>query len=153
MACIRNLGGCLCPRCTIQRSNAQLVGTRKDRNDRIKLRRVDNDHLQFMVSQARQHIYVHNNPVNSAGVERLLKPLSLVPTMVSRMLVNMILLMQRLQNTFSARLRKFGFNCFPMFLIDLMHEVELGVWRALFVHLLRILESVNEYALNELDRR
>jgi hypothetical protein len=34
-----------------------------------------------------------------------------------------------------------------------MHEVELGVWRALFVHLLRILQSVNEDLLMELDRR
>lgn len=34
-----------------------------------------------------------------------------------------------------------------------MHEVELGVWKALFIHLLRILESVNENLLHELDKR
>jgi hypothetical protein len=34
-----------------------------------------------------------------------------------------------------------------------MHEVELGVWRALFVHLLRILEAADENILHELDRR
>jgi hypothetical protein len=42
---------------------------------------------------------------------------------------------------------------FLMFLIDLMHEVELGVWRALLMHLLRILEFVDEHLLHELDRR
>jgi hypothetical protein len=28
-----------------------------------------------------------------------------------------------------------------MLVVDLMHEFELGVWRAIFIHLLRILES------------
>jgi hypothetical protein len=34
-----------------------------------------------------------------------------------------------------------------------MHEVELGVWKALMIHLLRILNAVDENLLNELDRR
>ena len=34
-----------------------------------------------------------------------------------------------------------------------MHEFELGVWRAIFIHLLRILQSVDEALLVELDRR
>lgn len=40
-----------------------------------------------------------------------------------------------------------------MLLPDLMHEFELGVWRAVFIHLLRILQSVDENLLIELDRR
>ena len=40
-----------------------------------------------------------------------------------------------------------------MFVVDLLHEVELGVWKALFIHLLRILESLHENVLHELDRR
>lgn len=40
-----------------------------------------------------------------------------------------------------------------MLVPDLMHEVELGVWRAIFIHLLRILESINNELLAELDRR
>jgi hypothetical protein len=35
----------------------------------------------------------------------------------------------------------------------LLHEVELGVWRALFIHLLRILQSINPILLHELDKR
>lgn len=38
-----------------------------------------------------------------------------------------------------------------MLVVDLMHEVELGVWKILFIHLLRIVASVNQ--LHELDRR
>jgi hypothetical protein len=34
-----------------------------------------------------------------------------------------------------------------------MHEVELGVWKALFMQLLRILKAADEAALRELDRR
>jgi hypothetical protein len=40
-----------------------------------------------------------------------------------------------------------------MFVVDLLHEVELGVWKALFIHLLRILEAVDKTLVNELDRR
>ena len=41
---------------------------------------------------------------------------------------------------------------FPMFVVDIMHEVELGTWRMLFIHLLRLLESVGSGASNELDK-
>jgi hypothetical protein len=40
-----------------------------------------------------------------------------------------------------------------MLLPDLMHEIELGVWRALFIHLLRMLQSIDESLTVELDRR
>ena len=40
-----------------------------------------------------------------------------------------------------------------MFVVDVMHDVELGDWKALFIHLLRILDSVNANLLVELDRR
>lgn len=40
-----------------------------------------------------------------------------------------------------------------MLLPDLMHEIELGVWKAIFIHLLRILQSLDEALLIELDRR
>jgi len=40
------------------------------------------------------------------------------------------------QNAFSDRLAGLGFNFFLMLVVDLMHEFELGVWKAIFVHLL-----------------
>jgi hypothetical protein len=42
---------------------------------------------------------------------------------------------------------------FKMLVVDIMHEFELGVWKALFIHLLRILESVDKALIHELDRR
>lgn len=57
------------------------------------------------------------------------------------------------QNAFSTKLSQFGFNLFSMLVVDLMHEIELGVWKAIFIHLLRILDCHDEGLKNELDRR
>jgi hypothetical protein len=40
---------------------------------------------------------------------------------------------------------------FSMLVVDLLHEFELGVWKAVFIHLLRILECENQ--THHLDRR
>jgi hypothetical protein len=58
-----------------------------------------------------------------------------------------------LQNAFSDRLSPLGFDLFKMLLPDLMHEFELGTWKAVFIHLIRILQSVDEKLIIELDRR
>lgn len=52
---------------------------------------------------------------------------------------------------FSDKLAPFGFNLFSMLVVDLMHEVELGVWKDIFIHLLRILDGLNK--AQELDQR
>ena len=57
------------------------------------------------------------------------------------------------QNAFSSKLVLFGFNMFDMLVVDLMHEVELGVWKAVFIHLLCILDCQNAALKHELDRR
>jgi hypothetical protein len=43
------------------------------------------------------------------------------------------------QNAFSQRLLPLKFDFHKMFVVDLLHEVELGVWKSLFTHLVRIL--------------
>jgi hypothetical protein len=47
----------------------------------------------------------------------------------------------------------FGFNVFDTLVVDLLHEVELGVWKAVFIHLLRLLDCVDGKLKHELDRR
>jgi len=47
----------------------------------------------------------------------------------------------------------FGFNFFVMLAVDLLHEVELGVWKALFIHLVRILYTQGQNTVNEFNRR
>jgi hypothetical protein len=40
-----------------------------------------------------------------------------------------------------------------MFVVDILHEFALGVWRSLFIHLLRILDAAGDGLIHELDRR
>jgi hypothetical protein len=70
-----------------------------------------------------------------------------------QLLVLIALLTASHQNTFSDRLAPLGYDFFSMFVVDLMHDVELGDWRALFIHLLRVLNAVDSNLLLELDRR
>lgn len=60
---------------------------------------------------------------------------------------------ESVQNAFSARLSQYGFNLFRMLVVDVMHVVELGVWKALFIQLLRLLEAVLKGSMNVLDAR
>lgn len=40
-----------------------------------------------------------------------------------------------------------------MLVVDLLHEFELGVWKAILIHLLWIINSAAETSLAELDSR
>lgn len=61
--------------------------------------------------------------------------------------------MQDLQNAFSQQLAEFAFNFFLLFVVDLLHEFELGVWKTIFTHLMRILQAAGGLAVNELNWR
>jgi hypothetical protein len=77
------MGACPCPRCLIPKDHIHLVGTKRDMRQRITLARVDNLQRQAKITAAREMIYERNWAVDSAPVQRLLKPESLVPTEVS----------------------------------------------------------------------
>jgi hypothetical protein len=154
MVAIRHLGKCPCPRCKIQLECCHLTGTVSDKNDRINLRRRDDHDYKNAISSARRKIYEENYKVNSAWVECKLKTESLVPTLVN----DCYCAMQNaeavaFQNTFSDRLSRHRLDIFTLFPVDLMHEVELGVWKGLFIHLLRILEAHNANLVRELNQR
>jgi hypothetical protein len=61
------------------------LGTSKDRQQRLSLKRSDNAHRQIRVSDARRLIYEKNYAIGSEAVEKLLKNDSLVPTSASRL--------------------------------------------------------------------
>ncbi|KJA21682.1 hypothetical protein HYPSUDRAFT_111821, partial [Hypholoma sublateritium FD-334 SS-4] len=124
---IRNMGNCPCPRCLIPKNLLDQLGTKHDHSQRTRLARVDNLRYRVKISSARDIIYKQNRSVDSDFVDAILKEESLVPT----------------ENAFSCRLSSFGFNLFSIFLVDFMHEFELGVWKKIFIHLLRILECID----------
>ncbi|KIK37340.1 hypothetical protein CY34DRAFT_15768 [Suillus luteus UH-Slu-Lm8-n1] len=139
LATIRTMGGCPCPRCLIPKSRVQNLGMTLDMKQRQSLARVDDDTRQQKVSISRSHIYDQGYGVRGNVFENLLKEHSLVPT----------------SNAFSERLACLGFNLFIMLVVDLMHEFELGVWKALFTHLIRILSAAHtgDALVHELDCR
>ncbi|KAI0054779.1 hypothetical protein BV25DRAFT_1816540 [Artomyces pyxidatus] len=137
LASIRQMGRCPCPRCLVQLSDAHLVGTLKDMRTRRVNVRTDDIPRRYKVKLARRLIYEKNYQVDSAGVEHLLGEQASVPV----------------SNAFSERLGPLGFDMFPMFVVDLMHDWELGVGKSLFIHLIRILGAQDESLVIELDKR
>jgi hypothetical protein len=57
------------------------------------------------------------------------------------------------QNAFSEALSSLGFDVFKMLVVDLLHEFDLGVWKAVFTHLIRVLYAHNKTAVVELNKR
>ena len=145
---------CPCPRCTISKMEISKLGSSEDRQKRRSSTRVDDPRRRDNIVKARNLIYKENTRVNSVAVERILKEASLVPNQV-RTTFGLALPCSYLlpKNAFSDKLSHLGFNYFQMLAVDLLHEFELGVWKALFTHLLRILAAINPDLLNELDRR
>lgn len=57
------------------------------------------------------------------------------------------------QNAFSVKLSPHGFDYYSMFVPDLLHEFELGVWKATFTHLIRILLAEGGNSVTDLNER
>ncbi|KAJ3531696.1 hypothetical protein NMY22_g8044 [Coprinellus aureogranulatus] len=134
---IRDLGQFPCPRCLVSLGQIPAMGLPSDRLIRTSLTRVDNAERQKKVEEARKLIYRENLSVNSKRVDSILKPTSLVPT----------------QNSFSELLSGYGLDIYNLIAVDVLHEVEIGVWKSLFIQLLRILELVDPVLTNTLNHR
>ncbi|RXW12625.1 hypothetical protein EST38_g13228 [Candolleomyces aberdarensis] len=96
------------------------------------------NYLWEKVASARRWVYEKGRGVKSVYVEDYLKETSLVPTV----------------NAFVDRLGR-DFDLTGMLAPDLMHELELGVWKALFTHLVRVLyaAATDGSLVRELDAR
>lgn len=58
------------------------------------------------------------------------------------------------QNAFSVKLAEtFGFNFFTILTVDLLHEFELGVWKAVFTHLVRLLYALGQTVVDRFNER
>ncbi|KAI0073432.1 hypothetical protein K474DRAFT_1603363 [Panus rudis PR-1116 ss-1] len=137
LATIRNLGSCPCPRCTISIEQILEMGMKRDDTRREKQARQDDHTFRWDANRAHEHIYENGRGVKSTVVENLLGKKSYVPT----------------KNAFSEKLSEFGFDLFSMFVVDFMHEVELGVWKAFLLHLLRMLVCVGYNMVQQLNQR
>ncbi|KAG6914130.1 hypothetical protein DXG01_002280 [Tephrocybe rancida] len=129
LASIRNRGSRPCPQCTITKADLKNMGGICDMSARLRCACIDDALQRGKVTRARQYIYEEDFGINSKPVEDLLKDLSFVP----------------------VSLAPFGFNFFQMLVVDILHDWEIGAWKAIFVHLIRILHTSDVGLVNELD--
>ncbi|KAI0059027.1 hypothetical protein BV25DRAFT_1918740 [Artomyces pyxidatus] len=135
LATIKFLAKCPCPRCLVEKDKISQMGTKADMKTRSKKLRVDNLPRRFEVESARRLIFEEGVPVDSDRIKDILKG-SGVPT----------------RNAFS-KFAQHGFNFHSMLVVDLLHEFELGNWKAIFIHLLRLLYAAGNDAIQELNKR
>ncbi|KIM21418.1 hypothetical protein M408DRAFT_104783 [Serendipita vermifera MAFF 305830] len=137
LATIRDKGGCPCPRCLVKMENTDKAGTPNDMIERSRRIRKDSLAVQALVLKARRSIFQDGKGVKSAAVEKVLKSHSLVPTV----------------NAFSSLFTSADMNYYDIFVIDFLHEFELGIWKAVLTHLIRILHAFGEEKVHILDQR
>ncbi|KAG8692955.1 hypothetical protein FRC09_010842, partial [Ceratobasidium sp. 395] len=137
LATVRDKGTCPCPRCLVPMDRVHMMGSRSDMRMRSKGLRRDSVKRQKLIQTAQSLVFKQQKAVDNKEVEALLKPNSWVLT----------------ENAFSRRLLPLGFDFFKIFVVDLLHEIELGVWKSLLTHLLRIIHSCGGETVAEFNRR
>lgn len=117
----------------MHRSELQNLGLKRDQKTRAEKIRT---YLADKIATARRCIYDLGLAIRSTAVEVLLRNISAVPT----------------ANAFVEQLGD-NFNPSNIFTVDLLHEIELGTWKTLFTHLVRILHSAGDNLVATLDER
>ncbi|TEB04000.1 hypothetical protein FA13DRAFT_1654889, partial [Coprinellus micaceus] len=128
-----------CTRCLVEKGKLDQMGTPKDMSIREQTNREDNEQRRSLIKEAQKLVFEDDVPFGDSKIDALLKGQSYHPV----------------TNAFSA-LAKFGFNIFTSLTVDLLHEYEIGVWKAVFIHLLRILSAKGDHAdslTHSLNRR
>ncbi|KAG8901685.1 hypothetical protein FRC00_005453 [Tulasnella sp. 408] len=116
VATIRDLGTCPCLFCLVTLDDIPQLGQAADQRTRVDKKRCESDKRIQNVGSARKIIYNHGYAPGNDRSDFFLKDESL--------------------NAFSKALfRDFGFDVFAMLVVDLMHEFELGVWKAVLIHI------------------
>ncbi|KAH9172689.1 hypothetical protein EDB89DRAFT_1832399, partial [Lactarius sanguifluus] len=138
LAAIKNMGRSPCPHCLILLKETGGVGTRPDTRLRQRLR-IDNERRRQKVEAARKLIYQKGFTITSKRVQDILGNYSMVLT----------------RNAFSEILTGVGHDYHKLFVVDLLHEFELGIWQSVLMHLIRMLHSLpgGDALIAELDSR
>ncbi|KAI0069553.1 hypothetical protein K474DRAFT_1610279 [Panus rudis PR-1116 ss-1] len=137
LACLRSLGARPCPRCTIMKAQIPEMGMKRDEQRRTRDARQVDTSYRARTQAAYRAVYELGKGVKSTVVEAALAEHSYTPTL----------------NAFAVRLSEFNFNPFTMLAVDLLHEFELGVWKSVFTHLIRILVCIGGEAIQILNER
>ncbi|KAI0744837.1 hypothetical protein C8Q76DRAFT_789312 [Earliella scabrosa] len=138
IACLQQSAKCLCPDCLIEKKNVFKMGTIPDMKSRERNVRKDDSNLWSWITRIRSWIFNDGTAPEGAAVKKTpLHGVSAVPTRCA----------------FSIRFAQFGCNAYSLFVPDLMHEFEIGVWKSTFQHLIRILVAAGGNLVQVLDKR
>ncbi|TRM55113.1 hypothetical protein BD626DRAFT_373491, partial [Schizophyllum amplum] len=137
LASIKSLGRHPCPRCEIPKDLFADMGTLLDKQHREEMARQDSDARQERVETARGMIFEQGYVVNGEAIDKTLGGKSETPN----------------RNAFSWSDLGTVLNYFTLFTVDLMHEFELGVWKAILIHLIRILQAHGQAVVHTLNTR
>ncbi|KIL55572.1 hypothetical protein M378DRAFT_90703 [Amanita muscaria Koide BX008] len=137
LACIKYLGNCPCSRCYVLKEKISDMGKKPDLRNRINNARFDDIDIHANIQLVRKWMFELGLPISNPFVIRKLGPQSLTPV----------------RSAFSKRFFIHGINHYEMFVPDLLHEFELGVWKATFTHLLRILVANGGQGIQILNER
>jgi hypothetical protein len=77
----------MCPRCTSLKSKIVQVGSKTDMKNRLKLVRVDKATRRFDIEAVRKMLFEKGYNITSVKIDRILGPISAVPTRVCVSLV------------------------------------------------------------------
>ncbi|KZT08265.1 uncharacterized protein LAESUDRAFT_649821 [Laetiporus sulphureus 93-53] len=136
LACIRYLAQCLCPHCLIKKADIPDMDSHMDMLRRAKFR-ADSYPVQYDIMKTRHWIFEKGYGPRSKHIANILDRYLLVPS----------------RSAFSIHLSEFGFDFYPMFVVDLMHEFELGVWKAILTHLLQIFYAEGNNTIQRFNKR
>ncbi|KAG6808787.1 hypothetical protein H0H92_002888 [Tricholoma furcatifolium] len=136
MACIKQMGIYLCATCQIMKAQIQRLGTKLHDIIWSGKHRMDSSQHLAEIRKARKIIFQKGYAATGKAIERKLG-YSFVP----------------IENAFSSLLLSAKQNYFDLFVPDLMHEIELGVWKQIFTHLVRMLHTYGPRAITTLDSR
>ncbi|TFY79546.1 hypothetical protein EWM64_g4464 [Hericium alpestre] len=137
LAAIRNMGICPCTWCLTPKKQFSEMGTKHDIQCRLANPRIEDEARRSAIKTAWKAVFELGKGVSSKAVDDLLKSKSLVPII----------------NAFSELLAPYGLTFYDILTSDLLHEVELGSWKGLFAHLIRILIALGENCVQELNYR
>jgi hypothetical protein len=147
VAAIKQNGHFPCPNCLIAKKQLKDMGTDSDIVFRIKNPRLDDDENRQMISKALKDVQ-KGYAVTGDVVNVHLKPRSLLPIQVRRPYIsgypNSPQPTMNNQNAFSSSLAQLGFDIYQALVVDPLHEFEIGVWKGLYLHLLRLLDALGK---------
>ena len=136
--------------------NIPNLSTAEDWQTWLEKQQVDSTEYQTLVKDAWKKLYNEGYAVDGEHVDRLLKDESLVPTevwMSTHATFKHVPNIKHAQNTFSLALRKFGLNIFKILTVNILHELELGVGKGVFIHLIQMLKSIAPHLVHTLNKR